>query len=113
MFWYSIPRGSRGTLSNPFQPFTFHTGTHPPCRVRESTPSLKNSLSDGRSIGGIGVWVKGKTSQQRAVLDNRVDRVLANESRAGQVEGNWMEPRWEVNPVAQGLADCQKFNSKV
>ncbi len=59
------------------------------------------------------MWVKGKTSQHRALLNNRVDRVLANEARAGQVEGNWMELNWEVNPITQGFAGCQKFNSKV
>ena len=54
-------------------------------------PSFKNSLSDRPSIGGICLWVKGKTSQHIVVLDNRVQRILTIEARAGQVEGNWVE----------------------
>jgi len=36
------------------------------------------------------LWVKGKTSQHIVVMDKRVERILAIEARAGQVEGNWM-----------------------
>jgi len=38
----------------------------------------------------MGLWVKGKTSQHIVVMDKRVERILAIEARAGQVEGNWM-----------------------
>jgi len=32
---------------------------------------------------------------------------------AGQVDGNWMELNWELNPITQGFASCQKLNIKV
>ncbi len=35
----------------------------------------------------MGLWVKGETSQHIVVLDNRVQRILAIEARAVQVEG--------------------------
>jgi hypothetical protein len=52
--------------------------------------SDKNSLSGVVSIGKLGLWVKGKTSQHIVVMDKRVQRILAIEARARQVEGNWM-----------------------
>jgi hypothetical protein len=51
-------------------------------------PSDKNSLFDRGSIGEMRLWVKGKTSQHIVVMDKRVQRILAIEARAGQVEGN-------------------------
>jgi hypothetical protein len=57
----------------------------------------KNSLFDRGSIGEMAMWVKGKTSQQIVVMDKRVQRILAIEAKAGQVEGNWMELNREVN----------------
>ena len=42
----------------------------------------------GGSIGEMGLWVKGKTSQHIVVMDKRVQRILAIEARFGQVEGN-------------------------
>jgi len=57
----------------------------------------KNSLFDRGSIGEMGLWVKGKTSQHIVVMDKRVQRILAIEARAGQVEGNWMGLKLGVN----------------
>jgi hypothetical protein len=45
----------------------------------------KNSLFDRGSIGEIGLWVKGKTSQHIVVMYKRVQRIFAIEDRAGQV----------------------------
>ena len=58
--------------------------------------SDKNSLFDRGSIGEMGLWVKGKTSQHIVVMDKRVQRILAIEARAGQVEGNWMGVKLKV-----------------
>jgi hypothetical protein len=65
--------------------------------------SDKNSLFDRGSIGEMGLWVKGKTSQHIVVMDKRVQRILAIEARAGQVEGNWVVGRLEVNRECQML----------
>jgi len=58
--------------------------------------SDKNPLFDRGSIGEMGLWVKGKTSQHIVVMDKRVHRILAIEARAGQVEGNWMGVKLKV-----------------
>jgi hypothetical protein len=50
--------------------------------------SDNNSLSGRVSIGEMALWVKGKTSQHIVVMDKPVQRILAIEARAGQVEGN-------------------------
>jgi hypothetical protein len=44
-----------------------------------------------------------KTSQHIMVLDNRVQRILAIEARAGQVEGNWRVEKLRVNRECQML----------
>jgi len=49
------------------------------------------------------LWVKGKTSQHIVVMDKRVQRILAIEARAEQMEGNWMEHKSEVNRECQML----------
>lgn len=45
----------------------------------------------------MGLWIKGKTSQHIVVMDKRVQRILAIEAKAGQVEGIWTEVNWEFN----------------
>jgi type II secretory pathway component PulL len=59
------------------------------CTCLEKQVSDKNSLFDRGRIGEMALWVKAKTSQHIAMLDNRVQRILAIEAKAGQVEGNW------------------------
>ena len=49
------------------------------------------------------MWVKGKTSQHIVVMDKRVQRILAIEAMAGQVEGNWMEQKLEASREWQML----------
>ena len=55
------------------------------------------------SIGKLGLWVKGKTSEHIVVMDNRVQRILAIEARAGQVDRNWVRRKSEVNRECQML----------
>jgi hypothetical protein len=59
-------------------------------------PSLsdKNSLSGVVSIGKLGLWVKGKTSEHIVVMDKRVQRILAIEARAGQMDGSSMKQKF-------------------
>jgi len=45
------------------------------------------------SIGKLGLWVKGKTSEHIVVMDKRVQRILAIEARAGQVDGSSMKQK--------------------
>ena len=55
------------------------------------------------SIGKLGLWVKRKTSQHIVVMDKRVQRILAIEARAGQVDGNWVRDKLKVNRECQML----------
>jgi hypothetical protein len=64
-------------------------GSQAYCQQEGIRSSDKNSLFDRGSIGEMGLWVKGKTSQHIVVMDKRVQRVLAIEARAEQADGNW------------------------
>ncbi len=56
-------------------------------------------LFDRGSIGDMGLWVEGNTSQHIAVMDKRVQRILAIEAKAGnggeKLDGLKIRVHWE------------------